>query len=143
MKALRRSVISAVALVVMIPVLASCSNGSSSSTGAPSSTKPSTTPITDPRLKIVNEPGARADVKITSCTFSGGGWTTSGTVSNSTSASASYGIQIAYTDAGSTVQDVEYAHATVAAGGSSGWSTIWKTTTSAGINCILDAVSRK
>jgi hypothetical protein len=126
-------------------ILGACS----STPGTGNSSPPTTTKggaaktvPTDPRLSVKNDDAARKDVAITSCAQSAGNWVAKGTVTNSTSAQATYVIEITYTDTSSTVLGVEKTSVSPAPQKTLSWSTSWPTQKTTGVNCVLDAVSR-
>jgi hypothetical protein len=135
-------------------IMAGCASGGSptSSTGTTSARHANSTTTTtgagpaavptDPRLSVPNNVAARRDVSGTSCHYETGGLVMSGTVTNSTTVSTTYNLQITYVDLSATIQDVEKTSVHLAPRQSKSWSTIWRTPQSSGFNCVLDAVSR-
>jgi hypothetical protein len=97
---------------------------------------------TDPRLSVVNDTTARTDVALTSCAGAFGSWVASGKVTNSTSAAATYDIEITYTDAHSTVLGVEKTIVTASPKQTQSWRATWPSSMTSGVTCVLNAVSR-
>ncbi len=124
--------------------LSACASSKStpSASHSPTTVVTKTTVPTDPRLSVKNNVAARKDVTLSNCEVTNGSWQASGTVTNSTSATATYTLQITYTNSGGTVQDVEKTTVTPNAKQTVPWSTTWTSSVPSGINCILDAVSR-
>jgi hypothetical protein len=135
----------ALALVIAAPVaLAACSSGGGNTpaAGAGSSGHAATTVPKDPRLAVTNDDAARKDVVLTTCADSAGSWVAKGKVTNSTTAQATYEIEVTYTDSGSTVLGVEKTSVSAAPKQKLSWSTSWPSTRTTGVNCVVDAVSR-
>jgi hypothetical protein len=136
--------IAVLAFVIAAPVaLAACSSGGNKpASGAGSSGHAATTVPKDPRLTVTNDDAARKDVVISSCANSAGSWVAKGKVTNSTTAQATYEIEITYTDSGSTVLGVEKTSVSAAPNQKLSWTTSWPSTRTTGVNCVIDAVSR-
>jgi hypothetical protein len=141
----KRTVHGMTALVFMVAAplaLAACSSGGTKPSAGGSSPGHATTVPTDPRLTVKNDGAARKDVVVTSCADSAGSWVAKGTVTNSTTAQATYEIEITYTDSSSTVLGVEKTSVSPSPKQKLSWSTSWPSTRATGVNCVLDAVSR-
>jgi hypothetical protein len=123
--------------------LAACSSGGTTPTAGGSAPGHGTTAPTDPRLTVKNDDAARKDVVITSCVKSGGSWVAQGTVTNSTTATATYEIEIAYTDSAATVLGVGKTSVSPSPKQKLSWTTSWSSTRATGMHCVLDAVSRR
>jgi hypothetical protein len=131
-----------VVCVMAAPVaLAACSSSPTPPSSASGNHAPTTVP-TDPRLSVKNDDVARKDVTVTSCAQSGANWVAKGSVANSSSAQATYEIEITYTDASSTVLGVGKTSVSPSSQKTLTWSTSWPTQKTTGVNCVLDAVSR-
>jgi hypothetical protein len=134
------------ACVIAAPLaLAACSSSpgpKSASTATTSKAHAKSPDPVDPRFTVTNNDAARKDVTLATCLHVGGSWIARGKVTNSTSATATYKIQIAYTDSHATVVGVETTSVSPAAGRSQPWTTTFPSTMSTGVICVLDAVSR-
>jgi hypothetical protein len=147
-KRARRGFLALVCVAAAPLALAACSSKpSKSATATTTSTTTSKhhekipTPV-DPRLTVVNNDSARRDSALNSCQYGLGAWNAKGTVTNSTSTTATYTLQVTYTNTHATVLGVEKTTVTPAPKQTVDWSTSWPTSTSTGVVCVLDAVSR-
>jgi hypothetical protein len=135
----------AMACVLTIPiVLAACSSGGTKSSSA---TTTSTTPTKvtspqSPRFVVTNNDAARKDARLSSCQDVHGSWVAKGTVTNSLAKTATYSLQITYTDAQDTVLGLKVTKVSPASKKSAEWTTSWPSKKTTGVVCVLDAVSR-
>jgi hypothetical protein len=147
----RRAAHGAVALVCLAAAplaLGACSSNKPGKSAAATTTSTTSkhhekipTPV-DPRLTVVNNDAARRDSALNSCEYGLGAWGAKGTVTNSTSSTATYTLQITYTDTHATVLAVEKTTVTPAPKQTVDWTTLWPTSMKTGVVCVLDAVSR-
>jgi hypothetical protein len=140
-----KGVVALVCLVAAPLALAACSSGGNKSPSATATTVKSgakTPDPVDPRLSVTNNVSARQDVTLTSCQNTKGAWVAKGVVTNSTAATATYTLQITYTDAQATVLGVVKTEVSPASKKSLPWTTSWTSSEKSGVQCILDAVSR-
>ncbi len=95
-----------------------------------------------PVAAIINEPGARKDVVLTTCERSPGGWSAGGTVTNSGNQKAGYTIVISFTDTHSTVLARETAELEVPSGGDRKFAVTAEFAAPADVVCVLRGVDR-
>jgi hypothetical protein len=91
---------------------------------------------------VTNNVSARQDVTLTSCEDVKGAWVAKGVVTNSTANTATYTLQITYTDQEATVLGVVKTSVSPASKQQLHWTTSWPSSMTTGVQCILDAVSR-
>jgi hypothetical protein len=136
----------AAACVIAVPLaLAACTNSPGAKVSGGTTTSKShakATIVTDPRFTVTNNVAARRDVALTSCHAGVGGWIASGTVTNPTSGAATYTLQVTYTDTHATVLGVEKTSVPTAPKQSLTWTTTWPSSMTAGVVCVVEAVSR-
>ena len=129
------------------PATDSSTNPSSSpSEGSVPTGEPASEPVStdaQPVIDVVNQPGtgtfdgAREDVTDVTCASNAGVWTSSGKVTNSTEAAASYRIYVSFLDAaGETLALMERDVDVLAAGASQDWSAEF-TSSVEGLTCVL------
>jgi hypothetical protein len=88
----------------------------------------------------VNDVAKRKSIVVTKCGASDGGWTASGTATNSGTGDTTYAITIFFTNAHATVEDFATASVSVKAGQSQDWTAAKKFTASSPTNCVLRGV---
>jgi hypothetical protein len=91
---------------------------------------------------VVNQPQARKDVTLTSCSRDGGVWVAKGVIANPGDAGALYTVVVSYVDAHWTVQARGTVAVTVAAHDTHSWQTSASVPPSAAVTCVLRGVAR-
>jgi hypothetical protein len=91
---------------------------------------------------VVNQPQARRDVTLASCTKDGSGWVAKGVIANPGGATARYTVVVSYVDAHWTVLARATTTVTVAAHDAHSWQATGAVPTSAAVTCVLRGVAR-
>jgi hypothetical protein len=148
MKRARYGVVALVCVVAAPLALAACSSAKPGKSASGTTTTTTSkhhakipTPV-DPRLTVVNNDAARRDSALNACQYGLGAWNAKGTVTNTTSNTATYTLQVTYTNTHATVIGVEKTTVTPGPKQTVDWSTAWPSSMQSGVVCVLDAVSR-
>jgi hypothetical protein len=127
-----------VAAVAVTGVLSGCT--SAAPTATPTATAPPADSPLDVPTSVPNVPTERANVQVSNCASSSGGWSARGTASNPGSASKTYTITVFFTTSTGTVVGVAATHVTVAKGKTARWATVAQIPTANDLSCVLRGV---